>query len=91
MGWRGVQPEGDDTDLGLVLHRAYRRAGKALYERILDQAFDELGLDSAIVLLPLSRTRVAGLGRLGFEEDGQIMIEEELFNRYRLLRSARRR
>ena len=91
IGWGGLQPEGDDADVGLVLHRAHWGAGRALYERILDHAFGELGLESVIALLPPSRTRVAGLRRLGFGEDGQVMIGEELFNRYRLLRSARRR
>ena len=91
VGWGGLQPEGDDADVGLVLNRAHWGAGKVLYERILDHAFDELGLDSVIALLPPSRTRVAGLRRLGFGEDGQVMIGEELFNRYRLQRSARRR
>ncbi len=91
VGWGGLQPEGDDVDVGLVLHRAHWGAGKALYERILDHAFGELGLASVIALLPPSRSRVAGLRRLGFGEDGQVMIGEELFNRYRLPRSARRR
>lgn len=91
VGWGGLQPEGDDADVGLVLHRAHWGAGKVLYEKIVDQAFDELGFDSVIALLPPSRTRVAALRRLGFSDDGQIMIGEELFNRYRLQRSARRR
>lgn len=91
VGWGGLQPEGDDVDVGLVLHRAHWGAGKAIYDRILDHAFDELGLDSVIALLPPSRTRIAALRRLGFREDGQITIGEEHFNRYRFPRSARRR
>lgn len=88
VGWGGLQPEGNDADVGLVLRRAHWGAGKILYERIVGYAFGELGLDSVIVLLPPSRTRVSGLQRLGFVEDGQIMIGEEPFNRYRLLRST---
>ena len=91
IGWGGLQPEGDEADVGLVLHRAHWGAGKALYDRILDHAFDQLGFDSVIALLPPSRTRVAGLRRLGFDEDGQLMIGDVLFNRFRLLRSARQR
>ena len=91
IGWGGLQLEGNDADIGLVLHRAYWGAGKTLYERILDYAFGELGLDSVTALLPPSRTRLTGLRRLGFSEDGQVMVGEELFNRYRLSRSARQR
>ncbi len=86
VGWGGLQPEGDDVDVGLVLHRAHWGAGKFLYQMILDYAFGELGLRSVITLLPPSRTRVAGLRRLGFREDGRVMIDDELFNRYRLTR-----
>lgn len=90
VGWGGLQPEGDDADVGMVLHRAHWGAGRSLYERILDYAFGELGLESVIALLPPSRTRVAGLRRLGFREDGQVLIGEEPFHRYRLLRGERR-
>jgi RimJ/RimL family protein N-acetyltransferase len=91
VGWGGLQPEGEDADVGMVLHRAHWGAGRVLYERILDHAFGELGLESVIALLPPSRTRVAGLQRLGFREDGRVLIGEEPFNRYRLLRRDRRR
>jgi len=91
IGWGGLQPEGDDADVGLVLHRAHWGAGKVLYERILGHAFGELGLESVTALLPPSRTRLAALRRLGFREDGQVMIGKERFNRYRLPRSTRRR
>jgi RimJ/RimL family protein N-acetyltransferase len=90
VGWGGLQPEGDDVDLGLVLHRTYWGAGHALYERFIDQAFDELGADSVIALLPVSRTRVAALRRHGFREDGQVTIAGEVFNRFRLTRGRRR-
>ena len=88
VGWGGLQPEGDDVDLGLVLRRAYWGAGQVLYRRFIDQAFGELGVQSLITLLPVSRTRVAGLRRLGFHEDGEVTIEGEVFNRYRLPRDA---
>jgi RimJ/RimL family protein N-acetyltransferase len=87
VGWGGIQPEGDDVDLGLVLRKIFRGAGQILYRRFLDYAFGELGVDSVITLLPPSRTRVAGMRRLGFREDGEVMIEGELFIRYRLTRA----
>ena len=90
IGWGGLQQEGDDLDLGLVLSLKHWGAGPALYRRILTYAFEELGADSVIALLPPSRTRVAALRRLGFREDGEIVIEDQCFVRYRLLRSDRR-
>ena len=72
IGWGGLQPEGDDVDLGLVLHRKHWGAGPGLFRRILAYAFEELDVDSVIALLPPSRTRVAALRRLGFREDGEM-------------------
>lgn len=88
VGWGGLQPEGDDVDVGLVLRKTYWGAGQVLYVRLIDQAFEQLGVDSVITLLPASRTRVAGLRRLGFHGDGEVTIAGEVFNRYRLTRDA---
>ena len=88
VGWGGLQPEGDDVDVGLVLRRAYWGAGQVLYKRFIRQAFGELGVDSVIALLPGSRSRVAGLARIGFSEDGQVTVGGEVFNRYRLRRAS---
>lgn len=90
IGWGGLQPEGDDVDFGLVLSPKHWGAGPVLCRRILTYAFEELEVDSVIALLPPSRTRVAALRRLGFREDGEVMIEDKCFVRYRLLRSDRR-
>ncbi|MGF1513746.1 MAG: GNAT family N-acetyltransferase [Elainellaceae cyanobacterium] len=90
IGWGGLQPEGDDVDVGLVLSRKYWGAGHALYRRILTHAFEELCVDSVTALLPPSRTRISALRRLGFREDGEIAIQDQRFIRYRLTRSGRR-
>ena len=84
IGWGGLQPEGDDVDVGLVLRPSYWGAGRVLYERIIAYAFGELGLGSVIALLPPSRKRVAGMRRLGFCRDGEVTLEGERFLRYRL-------
>ncbi len=88
VGWGGLQPEDGDVDVGLILHKKHWGAGRLLYSRIVDQAFNELGVDSVIALLPPSRTRVAGLQRLGFQNDGEFVIGESLFLRYRLTKAA---
>ena len=83
-GWGGLQPEGDDVDLGLVLHPDHWGAGRAIYERMIAHAFGELRADSVIILLPPSRVRVSGVLRLGFRPDGEVLVGGERFVRYRL-------
>lgn len=85
-GWGGLQPEAGDADLGLVLHPDFWGSGKAIYDEIVRRAFAEMGFDSVTVLLPPSRTRVRGLARLGFTEDGELELAGERFLRYRLLK-----
>ncbi len=84
-GWGGMQPEGDDADLGLVLHPDYWGWGKAIYEQVIARAFGEMGFESVTILFPPSRTRVKGILRLGFQPDGEVVIGDERFIRYRLL------
>lgn len=83
-GWGGLQPEGGDVDLGLVLRPKYWGWGRPLYERFVAAAFTELGARSVIILLPPSRVRVSGVGRLGFLPDGERELGGERFVRYRL-------
>ncbi len=83
-GWGGLQPEGEDVDLGLVLRPAFWGAGRALYAELVAYAFDVLRAPSIIVLLPPSRVRVSGVLQLGFRPDGELMVGAERFVRYRL-------
>jgi len=89
-GWGGLQPEGDDADLGLVLYPDYWGMGKALYELIIERAFVEMGFESVTIWFPPSRTRVKGILRLGFQPDGEVDIAGERFIRYRLHAPIRR-
>jgi ribosomal-protein-alanine N-acetyltransferase len=83
-GWGGLQPEGNDVDLALVLHPTYWGYGKTIYDHILARAFGELGLTSVTVLLPPSRGGAHAVKRLGFTPDGQTTISGQRFLRYRL-------
>jgi ribosomal-protein-alanine N-acetyltransferase len=83
-GWGGIQDEGGEADVGLVLRPKYWGAGRVLYERIIAHAFGELGFSSVIALLPPSRTRLSGVLKLGFRPDGELTIAGERFLRYRL-------
>lgn len=86
-GWGGVQPLNGEADLALVLHPNYWGMGKVLYKEIMNRAFGEIGLNSVIVLFPLTRTRIKGLLRLGFKVDKQLYFGDEQFIRYRLNKS----
>lgn len=81
-GWGGVQPDDGEADLALVLHPDFWGLGKALYDKIVDKAFNELGIDSIQVLFPPTRTRIKGLLRLGFVKDKEIKYGQEIFIRY---------
>jgi ribosomal-protein-alanine N-acetyltransferase len=85
-GWGGLQPEGDDADLALILHPAFWGHGKAIYDQVIARAFGELGLTAVTILLPPSRGRAHAVQRLGFSPDGETTIHGERFLRYRLRR-----
>ncbi|HYG80505.1 MAG TPA: GNAT family N-acetyltransferase [Pyrinomonadaceae bacterium] len=84
VGWGGLQPEGSEMDLALVLHPKHWGLGKTLYKEIVSLAFGRLGFMSVTVLLPLTRTRVSGVLTLGFKPDGEVEISGERCIRYRL-------
>lgn len=84
-GWGGLQPEGGDADFGLVLHPRHWGLGPALCREILRRAFEDMGFESVIILLPPTRKRVRALFRLGFRRDGETEVGGERFLRYRLL------
>lgn len=83
-GWGGIQPDDGEADLALVLHSDYWGIGQTLYKEIIRRAFDEMSLDSVVVLFPPSRTRIQGLLRLGFKEEKRLMVGDEEFILFRL-------
>ncbi len=72
-GWGGIQPDNGEADLALVLHPDYWGVGKVLYKKIIEKAFDELGLNSVQVLFPPTRTRIKGLLSLGCVKDNGVV------------------
>ncbi|MEV0135785.1 GNAT family N-acetyltransferase [Dactylosporangium sp. NPDC050688] len=83
-GWGGLQPEGDDVDLALVLRPAFWGHGRAVAERVLTEAFGPFGFDEVTVLLPPSRGTAAAVRRLGFRPDGQVEVAGRTFLRFRI-------
>lgn len=90
VGWGGLQPDGTDVDVALVLHRKVWGTGVVLFRHLLREAFDTVGVSSVTTLLPTSRTRVAALHRLGFRNDGTTEISGVPFCRFRLDRQHAR-
>lgn len=88
-GWGGLQPEGADADVGLVLHAHYWGQGKTIYEWFVRYAFDNLGLESVTALLPTSRGQAAGVVRLGFQREEAVVLDGVRFTRYRLYAADR--
>lgn len=83
-GWGGLQFEEGETEIALVLHPDFWGMGKTIYLEVIRKAFDEMGLESIVVLFPPSRTRIKGFLQLGFKQEGEVTIEGERFLRYRL-------
>jgi ribosomal-protein-alanine N-acetyltransferase len=90
-GWGGLQPEGADADLGIVLHQRFWGHGRAIAEFFAAEAFDRLGFGSIIVLLPVSRAAAQGALRLGFVPDGATEFSGIPFQRFRLRKEDHQR
>lgn len=85
-GWGGLQPEQGEADFALVLHPKFWGWGRKIFNKVKDQAFGQMNLDSITALLPPSRQNAKAITRLGFVLDGQLSIEGEVFTRFRLTR-----
>lgn len=83
-GWGGLQHENGEADLALVLHPRYWGIGKVIYKKIIDRAFSDMGLSSITLLFPPTRTRIQGVIRLGFKDEGIISVEGKQFMKFRL-------
>ncbi len=83
-GWGGLQEEQGDADFALVLHPEFWGWGLKIFKLILDQAFNEMGLNSITILLPPNRPNSKAVARLGFIHDGQLLVHGETFLRFRL-------
>jgi [ribosomal protein S5]-alanine N-acetyltransferase len=83
-GWGGLQPERGEADFALVLHPKFWGWGRKIFNKVKDQAFNQMNLNSITILFPPSRTNSKAITRLGFTEDGQFTVDGELFLRFRL-------
>ncbi|HAT3977608.1 TPA: GNAT family N-acetyltransferase [Legionella pneumophila] len=84
VGWGGIQPDGDDFELALVLSPKYWGYGRHLYNNLIEEAFSQLHLNSITILFPPSRTRIKWIFKIGFIEEGRVVINGKIFTRFRL-------
>lgn len=86
-GWGGLQAEQGEADFALVLHPRFWGWGRKIFNKIKDQAFSQMELDSITILLPPSRPNSKAVTRFGFVAEGQMIVGGEVFSKFRLARS----
>ena len=86
-GWGGLQSEHGEADFALVLHPNFWGWGRKIFSKVKDQAFNKMSLNSITILLPPNRPNSKAVTRLGFIEDGKLIVEGETFLRFRLSKS----
>lgn len=87
-GWAGFQSEDGDADLAVVLLPAHWGRGLQVAEAALDRGFGELGLETVVIALPLTRSPDRVVARLGFVPAGEVAYGGATFRRFRLTREA---
>lgn len=91
VGWGGFQKEGDAWDFGLVLKPAYFGLGARIARKAIEFAIADERIPVVTFLLPLSRTRLGGLARLGAKFVGKVDYDGVPFGKYRLRTNERRK
>lgn len=81
-GWGGLQPEQGEPDFALVLHPKFWGWGRRIFLKVKELAFGEMGLDYITILLPPDRGNLRAVLRLGFVEEGELVVNEETFLKF---------
>ncbi|MCA8883060.1 MAG: GNAT family N-acetyltransferase [Rhodobacteraceae bacterium] len=84
VGWGGFQKEGQDWDFGLVLKPDRFGLGMRIARRAIDVAVADPRIPAVTFLLPLSRTRLRGLDRLGARFVEEVIYDGVPFRKYHL-------
>ena len=84
VGWGGFQKEGDEWDFGLVLKPERFGLGARIAKKAIEFAIADQRIPFVTFLLPLSRTRLGGLARLGARVVGEVKYDGARFVKYRL-------
>ncbi len=80
----GFQKEGEEWDFGLVLKPEYFGLGIRITRKAIEFAVADKRITYVTFLLPPSRTKLGGLGRLGASFVGEVEQAGVQFLKYRL-------
>lgn len=83
VGWGGFQKEGDEWDFGLVLKPNSFGLGARITKMAIEFALVDARIPFVTFLLPLSRTHLRGLARLGARFVGEIEYNGARFMKFR--------
>lgn len=83
-GWGGFQKEDDEADFALVLLPEYWGHGAEIFRACMNRR-NELDIGPVSIMLPPSRSRVRGLGRIGFAFAEELEYEGQRFLKFRAL------
>lgn len=84
VGWGGLQKEGDEWDLGLVLRPDAFGLGRRISGKVIEFAVGDARIPYVTFLLPPSRTKLGALERLGAELVGEVEYDGATFLKFRL-------
>ena len=84
VGWGGLQKEGGEWDLGLVLKPDHFGQGIRIVRMMLEFAGSDARIPFVTFLLPLSRKHFRWLARLGAVCVGEVDYAGSIFRKYRL-------
>jgi hypothetical protein len=84
-GWGGLQNEGGDADLALVLRPKFWGWGAVVFAAIVEDAVARNPkLGSITVMLPIGRRGAGVAKRMGWEPDGTVDYDGTVFERFRM-------
>ncbi len=84
VGWGGLQKEGKEWDLGLVLKPDDFGLGPKITRKLVEFARAHGGISQVTFLLPPTRKNLAALGRLGAKFIEEVEYDGAAFKKFRL-------
>ncbi|MBU6347580.1 MAG: GNAT family N-acetyltransferase [Actinomycetales bacterium] len=84
VGWAGLEPEGEDLSVGIVLHKEYWGSGKVILKQVFTKMGRKIKGKRVTVEFPKSRHSAVWASRLGLVEIEEIEVSGIVFVRYEL-------